>query len=121
MATVAPARARKSSARPSRTLPVHRITVDEYERIADSGALKEPSRVELIDGYMVDKMPKNPGHIFSTTATHEAFVERLPAGWWIRKEDPVRIPEFDEPEPDISIVRGAYADYRRRIPTPADG
>ena len=37
-----------------------------------------------------------------------------------RPEQPVRIPEFDEPEPDISVVRGTSADYRRRIPAPAD-
>jgi hypothetical protein len=38
---------------------VHRITVDEYERIIEAGALEDPGRVELIDGYMVDKMGKN--------------------------------------------------------------
>ena len=39
--------------------PVHRITVDEYERIIAAGALEDPGRVELIDGYLVDKMAKN--------------------------------------------------------------
>ena len=32
----------------------------------------------------------------------------------------MRIPTFDEPEPDIAIVRGSDADYRRRIPTAVD-
>ena len=32
----------------------------------------------------------------------------------------MRIPAYDEPEPDIAIVRGTDADYRRRIPTAAD-
>jgi Uma2 family endonuclease len=36
--------------------PIRRITVDEYERINEAGALEDPSRVELIDGYMVEKM-----------------------------------------------------------------
>jgi Uma2 family endonuclease len=30
------------------------------------------------------------------------------------------MPAYDEPEPDISIVRGANTDYRKRIPGPAD-
>jgi hypothetical protein len=30
--------------------PVHRITVDEYERISRAGALEDPAKVELIDG-----------------------------------------------------------------------
>jgi Uma2 family endonuclease len=32
----------------------------------------------------------------------------------------VRIPAYDEPEPDIAVVRGVYTDYRHRIPTPDD-
>jgi hypothetical protein len=35
--------------------PVHRITVDEYERIIRAGALEDPGKVELIDGYLLDK------------------------------------------------------------------
>ena len=100
--------------------PIRRLTVDEYERIIASGALEDPSRVELIDGYMVDKMAKNPEHSFSATATHQALMDRLPAGWLARKEEPVRIPAYDEPEPDIAIIRGTDADYRHRIPTAAD-
>ena len=32
----------------------------------------------------------------------------------------MRIPDYDEPEPDVAIVRGSDADYRHRVPTPAD-
>jgi Uma2 family endonuclease len=120
MATIAPARRKKSSPPPSGTPPLHRITVDEYERIVRSGALENPGRIELIDGYMVDKMAKSPGHSYSTIEAHQALAGRLPAGWSARMEQPVRIPAYDEPEPDISIVRGATADYRRRVPDPAD-
>ena len=42
------------------------------------------------------------------------------AGWWLRDEKPVRIPEFDEPEPDVSVVRGSRQDYRTRHPGPGD-
>ncbi|HZW32463.1 MAG TPA: Uma2 family endonuclease, partial [Isosphaeraceae bacterium] len=51
---------------------------------------------------------------------HQALSGRLPAGWSARMEQPVRIPAYDEPEPDISVVRGASADYRSRVPDPAD-
>ncbi len=94
--------------------------MDEYERIIRSGALEDPARVELIDGYMVDKMAKNPEHSFSAIATHQAIADRLPAGWSARLEQPVRIPAYNEPEPDVSVVRGINPDYRHRIPTPAD-
>lgn len=117
MATIAPTR---SATSPPPSPPLHRITVDEYDRITASGALEDPGRVELIDGYMVDKMAKNPGHSFSTIETYQALTTRLPAGWSARQEQPVRIPAYNEPEPDVAVVRGINADYRRRRPTPAD-
>jgi Uma2 family endonuclease len=120
MATIAPARRKRSSPPPTGTPPLHRITVDEYERIVASGALEDPARIELIDGYMVDKMAKSPGHSFSTIEAQQALSGRLPAGWSARMEQPVRIPAYDEPEPDISIVRGTNANYRSRVPGPAD-
>jgi Uma2 family endonuclease len=100
--------------------PVHRITVDEYERIIRAGALEYPGKVELVDGYLVDKMGKNPEHSYSATSAHELLNDRLPAGWSARKEEPVRIPDYDEPEPGVSVVRGVRADYRHRIPEAAD-
>jgi Uma2 family endonuclease len=120
MATIAPARPKISSSSPSETLPLHRITVDEYERIIASGALEDPSRIELIDGYMVDKMGKNAAHRWTTKEVLKALESRLPHGWTSQKEEPVRIPAYDEPEPDIAIIRGTDADYRRRIPTAGD-
>ena len=62
MATIAPTRPKIHLRPPAGTPPLHRITVDEYERIIELGALEDPSRVELIDGYMVDKMGKNAEH-----------------------------------------------------------
>ena len=54
----------------------------------------------------------------------QTLVDRLGAilgpGWTSRKEDPVRIPAFDEPEPDVAIVRGSDDDYRSRHPEPSD-
>ncbi len=97
-------------------LTPRRITVDEYERIIASGSLNEPKRVELIDGYMVTKMAKSAEHGFSIKEVLKALERSLPPGWTWRQEQPVRIPGYDEPEPDITIVRGADADYRHRIP-----
>ena len=97
-----------------------RITVDEYERIIASGSLNEPSKVALIDGYMVKKMAKSAEHGFSIKEVLKPLERLLPPGWTARKQEPVRIPMYDEPEPDITIVRGSDADYRHRIPDVPD-
>jgi Uma2 family endonuclease len=99
---------------------LYRITVDEYERIIQAGALDDPDRVELIDGHLVQKMAKSAEHGYSTKRLIRAHEALLPAGWTWRSEQPVRIPDFDEPEPDVSIVRGTDEDYAHRIPGPDD-
>ncbi len=119
MATVTKREAHTATRAPRGSLPLHRITVDEYECMGASGAL-DAVRVELIDGFLVDKMSKNPGHIYSSKATIKTLESRLPAGWTWQKEAPIRIPDFDEPEPDVTIVRGSDADYRHRLATPDD-
>src|SRR5262249_42660136 len=84
MATITPTRPTTAPPPPPGRPPLHRITVDEYERIINLGALEDPSRIELIDGYMVDKMAKNPGHSYATIETYQALAARLPAGWSAR-------------------------------------
>jgi Uma2 family endonuclease len=95
----------------------YRFSVDEYERMLE---VLEDTSVELIDGYVVNKMGKKSGHVWSVGAVRKSLAARLPSGWSWRKEDPVRIPEFDEPEPDITIVRGSEDDYLERHPEPPD-
>jgi len=95
------------------------MTVDEYERLAAAGVLNDP-RVELIDGLLVKKMTQEPPHSWAVEAAHEHLERILPPGWFIREEKPVRIPRFDEPEPDLSVIRGTRDDYRGRHPAPGD-
>src|SRR6516165_2847179 len=92
---------------------VYRLTIDEYERMA--GVLDDP-RVELIDGYLIKKMGKKPPHIWAVRSILEKLPPLLPPAWTWWKEDPVRIPDFDEPEPDMAVLRGSAEDYRGRIP-----
>jgi Uma2 family endonuclease len=59
-------------------------------------------------------------HGYTTKEVFKAVEFRLPPGWTWRHEQPVRIPAYDEPEPDITIVRGSDAAYRHRIPGVTD-
>jgi Uma2 family endonuclease len=100
-------------------LDFYRMTVDEYERLAAAGILDDP-RVELIDGYLVRKMTKKPRHVVVTERLRRLLDPIVPVGWHIRQEQPIRIPDFDEPEPDIAVVRGNLDDYASRHPGPSD-
>jgi Uma2 family endonuclease len=71
--------------------------------------------VELLEGWLVPKMPKNPPHRLSTQLTREALAQLLPAGWYVDDQEPITL-EDSEPEPDVVIVRGQRRDYLDRHP-----
>ena len=41
-------------------LPVRRFTVDEYHQMIQAGVLGEDDDVELLEGWIVPKMARNP-------------------------------------------------------------
>ena len=97
------------------------LTVDQYDRMVEKGILPETNRFELIEGRIVEKDVKKPAHPTATRRTMRAIERILPAGWHVRKEDPVRIPNRrSEPEPDLAVVRGDEDAYQDRHPGPED-
>lgn len=103
-------------AQPRRT---YRFTVDEVLRMVDAGLLSDP-RVELLDGELVRMTAKGPFHVYVAAALHRRLDRALPDGWHARKEDPMVTSPNSAPEPDVSVIRGAQAAWRDRLPTGAD-
>lgn len=99
--------------------PVARFTVEQYHRMIASGALTEDDRIELLDGWMVEKLPKGPAHEFAIGILREFFRAILAPGWHVRSQAPVTF-SASEPEPDLTIVRGDLRDYRDHHPGPED-
>jgi Uma2 family endonuclease len=101
---------------------LYQFTVEQYERIVELGLLTEEDKVELLDGFLVKKMTRHEPHSFACTVAREAIARLMPAGWYLRVEQPVRIPDRDEPEPDLAIVTGSPRDHLRlgRPPEPGE-
>jgi Uma2 family endonuclease len=99
--------------------PLYRITVDQYEAMADSGIFGERERVQLINGCLVEKMTQHPPHSIADDLCGEALRLAFPPGWYVRPGKPVRIPGLASmPEPDRSVARGSIRDYGDRHPGP---
>ncbi len=99
--------------------PVRRFTVDEYHRMIQSGILTEDDRVELLEGWIVPKMPHNPPHDSVLDQVQEALLKALPQGWRVRVQSAITTAD-SEPEPDIVVAPGPASRYRTRHPGPAD-
>lgn len=95
------------------------FTVAEYHEMIAAGILTDGDPVELLEGYLVLKMPKNPPHESAVRKLNARLVRLAPAGWVVSCQGPVTFAE-SEPEPDFTLARGAEADYDGRHPGPAD-
>jgi hypothetical protein len=82
------------------SLDLYRMPVEKHEQLAEAGILKGP-RVELIGGYLARKTTKKPDHVLAVEGLRDALVALDLTGWRILVQDPVRLPEFDEPEPAL--------------------
>jgi Uma2 family endonuclease len=97
----------------------HRFSVGAYHRMIETGILEENSRIELLEGYLVEKMAKNPPHETAVQRTRKRIARLLPRGWDDRIQAPITLID-SEPEPDVAVVRGDETTYSQRHPGPAD-
>jgi Uma2 family endonuclease len=97
-----------------------RFTVDEYYWMARVGILGEDDRVELIDGEIVEMAPIGPEHAgIVTQCTHRLLREFADLAQ-VRIQNPIRLDEYNEPEPDLALVRQRADFYRFAHPAPED-
>jgi Uma2 family endonuclease len=96
-----------------------RFSVGEYHQMIETGILTDEDKVELIEGYVELKMPRNPAHDSTVQATTKRIFRVLPKDWDLRVQLAVTLTD-SEPEPDAAVVRGDESAYRIHHPSPAD-
>ena len=105
---------------PPPTRERRKFTVAEYYRMAEVGILKPDERVELIEGDILVMAPIGPGHSGSVDISNEIFLVPARGRYHVRIQNPLRLDDGSEPEPDIALVRPRADRYTRSHPTPAD-
>jgi Uma2 family endonuclease len=95
-----------------------RLTVAEYHRLAAEGKLTDDG-VELLEGLLVKKMPKNPRHVLVLKRLSRLLEKMLSHRFGMRVQDPITL-SGSEPEPDLVVVRGKEEEFEERHPGPGD-
>lgn len=97
-----------------------RFTVDEYYRMGQSGILGEDERVELIEGEIIEMTPIGSPHASHVTRLSRKLTLHAGESALVAVQNPVRLSDFSEPEPDIALLRPRDDFYRDAHPGPAD-
>jgi Uma2 family endonuclease len=97
------------------------LTVEEFEALAETEGWDEDTRVELLDGEVVWMSPIKDPHAACVKRLNRLFSQRYAEGQvLVSVQDPIRIERYDEPQPDLALLRPRVDFYASATPTPAD-
>lgn len=81
-----------------------RFSVDDYYKMIEMGMIDDYERSEIIDGQMVPKMTIGDRHAAAVNRLNRLLAARLPESILLSIQNPLRISDFDEPEPDVVLA-----------------
>ena len=96
------------------------FTVAEYYRMGEAGILTEDDRVELLEGEIVKMRPIGSHHAACVNRAKTLFNQRVGQRFIVSVQNPIRLDDFSEPQPDIALLRTREDFYARTHPTPGD-
>ena len=101
---------------PTRT----KIDVGRFHKMVEAGILGQDDRIELIDGEMLDMPPIGGPHNYATVFLANRIQEALGSQYPIVAQGPVHLSEYNEPLPDIMVLRPPMTNYRKTLPRADD-
>ncbi len=96
------------------------ITVREYHRMGEHRIIAPHEHVELLDGELIAMPPIGEDHAYAVRQLNAAFHRVFTGRAVIDVQNPVRLDEISEPEPDAVLLVARPDKYRKRKPQPVD-
>ena len=103
------------------TLPLkHLINLDEWRRMGEANIFPPDSRVELINGEILDMAPIGSCHAGHLKIINKLFTRLMPDDLITSIQDPLQLGDLSEPEPDFMLLKPHEDFYTSRHPTVYD-
>jgi Uma2 family endonuclease len=96
------------------------INVDDYHRMGEIGLIGPDERVELIEGEIIDMAPIGFDHAGLVNWLTDRLISAVRGKANLSIQNPVRLNNRTEPEPDFAVLKLRDDFYRKQLPTAAD-
>jgi Uma2 family endonuclease len=96
------------------------FTVEEYERMVQADILTAAERVELLNGEIVEMSPIGTRHAACVKRLNQLFSQRLGERALVGVQDPIRLSDRSEPQPDLTLLQPRSDFYATAHPQPQD-
>jgi Uma2 family endonuclease len=88
--------------------------------MGEGGVFGEDDRVELLDGHIYDMSPIGSEHAACVRRLDRLFQREVGSRAIVSIQNPVRLNEASEPEPDLALLAPREDNYAARHPRPDD-
>ncbi len=99
---------------------LYRLRVEDYDKMIEHGIFDEDERIELWDGVLIKMSPKGTRHANTIRRIDRAIEIYLRERVVFSAQDPIRLDDFSEPEPDVALLIPPIEKYDFLHPTPQD-
>lgn len=98
----------------------HHFTVDDFNFLHDQGKFKPDDRLELIEGEIYEMSPIGSLHARCVKYLSNFLAQCLAGQYIIGTQDPIILNDFNQPQPDIAVIRYQQDFYKQSHPKAAD-
>lgn len=98
----------------------HRLTVEQFHRMGEAGVIGPEVRVELLEGEVVEMAPIGTRHAAVVKRLVSMLSGVLGEHAVLSVQDPLRLDDHSEPQPDLMLLAPRADFYASAHPTPAD-
>lgn len=96
------------------------FTVSEYERMGETGMFPPDARVELIEGEIIEMSLIGSRHAACVRLLNLILIQQVGDNAIVSTQDPIRLSDFSEPQPDVALLKFRQDYYRNGHPGPDD-
>jgi Uma2 family endonuclease len=96
------------------------FNVDEYYAMGEAGVFAPGERVELLDGEILSMPPIGPRQTGGVNRLNAFLAQQFGRRAIVQVQNPVRLSNDSEPEPDIALLRPSDDFYSARHALPDD-
>lgn len=88
--------------------------------MVDSGLFREDDRLELLEGEILEMSPVGSRHSAAVNRANRLFTSALIGRAVVGIQNPVRLSDLSEPQPDVALLKPRPDFYEVAHPTPDD-
>ncbi len=98
----------------------HLTDISEWRKLGEAGIFPPDSRVELINGEIIEMSPIGSNHAGHINRLSQVFASLIPGQAMFSAQNPLQLSNFSEPEPDLMLLLPREDFYADQHPQAAD-